>query len=473
MTGGVTHVSAGGGNALKQPVREQSNSIRRPLSGVSCAAADDVVNRILGSTPFENAGRLRDFLTYVVREELAGRGEGIRGKTIAQDVYGRTAEHGADSENIVRVDARRLRQQLDHYYATEGMTDPVRLHLEPGSYRPRFEATHGRPEAIWRKIRVGASSHLSLFVIGTVVGLALNLLLPPRSAVEDLETAAMKVELTSGASTGLQAAERRAIREKSASSLEAISLAEHGRRMMYPLFDLPRQELLTPVFEYVIELDPAYHGGYSGLAYVLASRALLAADPAARAELLARSDAMAQTALSLDPKQAWTLSALARVSFVRKDYDEAMRLAELSAQIGQEDDLVLDGLAAIALFSGQFQRSIEAANDGKPRPDSNQRFANRNIFAAASYHIGDYRAAYEALEQAVASGAPISPPSLAYQAAALAAMGREKEARHKLEELERTWPGAPLDIMFYGRHSEKRNADAVLDRLRQLGWKGK
>ena len=62
--------------------------------------------RILASPAFAKSERLRDFLTYIVEESLAGRGELIVGKTIAEDVYGRTPEDGSD--NIVRVDARRL-----------------------------------------------------------------------------------------------------------------------------------------------------------------------------------------------------------------------------------------------------------------------------------------------------------------------------------------------------------------------------
>ena len=81
--------------------------------------------------------RLKDFLAYIVEEEIAGRGEGIRGKTIAQDVYGKDPTEGVDSDNVVRVDARRLRQILDHYYQSSGSGDPVRIHVDTGGYRPR------------------------------------------------------------------------------------------------------------------------------------------------------------------------------------------------------------------------------------------------------------------------------------------------------------------------------------------------
>ena len=65
--------------------------------------------RILDREELAGAERLRAFLTYIVEEEVAGRGEAILGKTIAQDVYGRTLSEKGDVDNIVRVDARRLR----------------------------------------------------------------------------------------------------------------------------------------------------------------------------------------------------------------------------------------------------------------------------------------------------------------------------------------------------------------------------
>ena len=93
--------------------------------------------RILASPAFAKSERLRDFLTYIVEESLAGRGELIVGKTIAEDVYGRAPEDGSD--NIVRVDARRLRRHLSDYYASQGSNDPLRIHVDSGGYSPRFE----------------------------------------------------------------------------------------------------------------------------------------------------------------------------------------------------------------------------------------------------------------------------------------------------------------------------------------------
>jgi hypothetical protein len=97
------------------------------------------LSEILASATFWNADRLKSFLEYVVLETVHGRGDGIRGKTIAQDVYGRRAETDGDPENVVRVDARRLRRRLAEYYEDEGRDAKVRIHIDSGGYTPRFE----------------------------------------------------------------------------------------------------------------------------------------------------------------------------------------------------------------------------------------------------------------------------------------------------------------------------------------------
>ncbi|SFB72928.1 tetratricopeptide repeat protein [Tropicimonas isoalkanivorans] len=444
----------------------------RPQSAIPPDARKSALERILASPGFQSAGRLRDFLTYVVEEDLAGRGGGIRGKTIAQDVYGRSTGSDGDPENIVRVDARRLRQQLDQYYATIGASDPVQLVLDPGSYRPRFE-THAVPHSSpLRSTTARAAIYAGLFALGTFVGVGLMLVFSPDPSKKVALLDPAMIGGSGQATSNGKKAQRSAIFEKSPAALEAMTLAEQAQSMIFPIFDLPRQTLLTSVFERVIELDPDYYGGYAGLSYVLSTRAILSPDPESRAALVSRSREAADTALRLAPAQAWTQSALAWTAFASRDFDEAMRLAALAEQLDSDNAQILDLVGTIALFTGDFEQALKAVDGGQARVGSHQRFANRNIFAAANYHLGNYRVAYDAFVEAAAMGDPLSAPSLAYQAACLSALGDDKGALRKLNELDRAWPNAPVASMLYGIHSEKANADAVLDRLRSLGWSG-
>ncbi|MEL7045925.1 MAG: hypothetical protein AAGL66_13005, partial [Pseudomonadota bacterium] len=419
-------------------------------SKVSMEDMEDALARVLSSTDFDKGGRLGRFLSYVVEEECAGRGEPIRGKTIAQDVYGRAPKENGDPENIVRVDARRLRQQLEHYYATAGARDPVQIHIDPGSYRPRFE-TFVAPSAGGRMRTVRTLAiYAGLFVLGTLAGAGLTALFSPANPDPDAFQNSAQAGSSIPENHAGAAAERTAMYQKSPATLEAIALAEQGHRMLFPIFDPPRQELLTSVFERVIELDPDYYGGYAGLAHVQSIRALLTPDPDLRKSLRGKAQGAADEALRLSPAEPRTLTALALCNFLGGDHLEALRLAELAVELAPDDGQTLDMLGTIAVFSGAFERALEASVAGGERESSNQRFANRNIYAAASYHLGNYREAYETLDEAAALGDPLSAPSLAYQAAALAAAGRLQEARGKLDKLNKGWPNAPLEAMLRG-----------------------
>lgn len=59
------------------------------IDQISDGEKREALGRLLKDAHLDGADRLRAFLSYIVDEELAGRGADIRGKTIAQDVYGR------------------------------------------------------------------------------------------------------------------------------------------------------------------------------------------------------------------------------------------------------------------------------------------------------------------------------------------------------------------------------------------------
>jgi len=79
------------------------------------------------------------FLRYIVEETLAGRADRIKGYTIAVAVFGRDETFDAQADPVVRLEARRLRRDLDSYYVGAGSRDPVRISIPKGSYVPHFE----------------------------------------------------------------------------------------------------------------------------------------------------------------------------------------------------------------------------------------------------------------------------------------------------------------------------------------------
>jgi adenylate cyclase len=109
-------------------------SAERPSRDEAAAA----LTRVLGSRVFESAGRAREFLRFIVQETLAGRGDRLKGYSIAVEVFERPTDFDAQSDPLVRVEAGRLRRRLAEYYQDEGSEDAVRIELPRGGYTPVF-----------------------------------------------------------------------------------------------------------------------------------------------------------------------------------------------------------------------------------------------------------------------------------------------------------------------------------------------
>ncbi len=100
-------------------------------------------DRVLAIDALTRSPRLSKFLQFIVEEELAGRGGRLNGTQIAIDVYDRDATFDPKIDPVVRVEARRLRRILEHYYLTDGNDSSVRIEVPKGSYRPVFKTVSG------------------------------------------------------------------------------------------------------------------------------------------------------------------------------------------------------------------------------------------------------------------------------------------------------------------------------------------
>jgi TolB-like protein len=94
--------------------------------------------RILESADFEATARGHKFLSYVVDEQLSGRGDRIKAYSIAVEVFGRDASFDPQTDPIVRIEAGHLRRSLERYYLTSGQSDPILITIPKGGYVPTF-----------------------------------------------------------------------------------------------------------------------------------------------------------------------------------------------------------------------------------------------------------------------------------------------------------------------------------------------
>jgi TolB-like protein len=106
------------------------------------------LGRILASPSFPASERRRAFLRFIVDETLAGRADRLKGFAIAVEVYDRDETFDSQSDPVVRLEARRLRRDLDVYYAEAGRSEPIRISIPKGGYQPHFDRTDALEVAV-------------------------------------------------------------------------------------------------------------------------------------------------------------------------------------------------------------------------------------------------------------------------------------------------------------------------------------
>ena len=126
-------------------------------SGMSADAIRAAIARVIASPDFDVPDRAKRFLTYVVEETIAGRGDRIKAYSIATEVFGRDSSFDAQADPVVRIEAGRVRRALGALLPDLG---PRRRHCNDdaeGRLYPRLRSktcscvrvTTERPAAGW------------------------------------------------------------------------------------------------------------------------------------------------------------------------------------------------------------------------------------------------------------------------------------------------------------------------------------
>ncbi|CCV09028.1 Tetratricopeptide TPR_2 repeat protein [Mesorhizobium metallidurans STM 2683] len=102
-------------------------------------AVRETLERLLASETFGRSERARKLLRYLVEREQAGEADRLKGFSIAMDVFGKDGDFDPSTDAVVRVQAGRLRELLQHYFANEGIAEPIRIAIPRGGYVPSYE----------------------------------------------------------------------------------------------------------------------------------------------------------------------------------------------------------------------------------------------------------------------------------------------------------------------------------------------
>lgn len=427
------------------------------------AEAREALARVVASDTFASSPRLQRFLTYVANETLAGRGGAIRGKTVAADVYDRAIDDIDSGENLVRVEARRLRRLLGEYYAGPGESDPWRIHIDLGGYVPRFdpagpatrpplESQSGEAPSLPGKRLVQAGS-LSLLVLAAIAVFGLWRSDGPETSAERDDPV------------------RAALRARSVRALQAVNLAEQARGMFFPVFDIKRQELALEMYKHAIDLDPGLHQGYAGAAQVLATLTVFARDRDIASAYRNDANRMADKAVEIAPDSAWAHAAKAWVLAVSGVTGDALDQARLAVKLAPQDGHVLDLAGITAILSNDPELAADVSDPIRTRSGVG-RFGANNIWGVSQYMLGDYDTVIETFTSAPAAGSPVSAPSLNFLAVAYDHAGEDDKAERLVRELSETWPDFPvtfiIDRVFQNGPAYRLD---ILERLSKHGYR--
>ena len=97
-----------------------------------------LAKRVSDAPQFRKSPRLREFLLFVCDRALQDRQDELREQQIGCTVFGRRPEYNTSEDNIVRVEARKLRMRLEEYFTSQGRGEPVLIEIPKGSYVPIF-----------------------------------------------------------------------------------------------------------------------------------------------------------------------------------------------------------------------------------------------------------------------------------------------------------------------------------------------
>jgi hypothetical protein len=99
----------------------------------------ELVERIVGSSPFIRSPRLCSLLMHLCELALAGRSDEINEQSIGEALFERAPNYDPSIDGIVRSHASRLRQRLEQYFSEEGAGETIILTIPKGGYTPLFE----------------------------------------------------------------------------------------------------------------------------------------------------------------------------------------------------------------------------------------------------------------------------------------------------------------------------------------------
>ncbi len=117
----------------------EKHALQLSMSENNIARIENQLSKILNSSHFKSANKMKQFLAYVVEKTLEGKGAQLKQYTIAVEALDFSDDFDSDTNPAVRILAGRVRDRLIKYYENDGVNDTLVIILSKGQYSASFE----------------------------------------------------------------------------------------------------------------------------------------------------------------------------------------------------------------------------------------------------------------------------------------------------------------------------------------------
>jgi tetratricopeptide (TPR) repeat protein len=345
------------------------------------------LERVTSHELLVRADRLRAFLSFVVKQTLAGVACELKESVIAVEVYGKGGDYDPRFNATVRVDARRLREKLQAYYSTAGAADPIQITIPKGGYVPVFvrlevDASAAAQPATGAPLRRNPFLHRRLAAAMGLASAVLAVLFVRAGTGIDSQSGLGP----SPESAGLTAHARHLAKRRTPESLErAIVYAEQASRK-----------------------TPGDHRSHSVLADAYLS--LASFDKSNEEELVRKSVESARRSLALNPSDTESATVLATLEMEKGNWTHATGLFEAAVSGGPLKSSSHARYARLLSVQARHSEAIRQAKNAV-REDS----LNVPAWAAlaqAYMYARDYVSALRAMERGLEIDPAFDPGQL-------------------------------------------------------------
>ena len=122
----------------------------------------DHVDKILASDIFRGKDIYQKLLRYLINSSF--KGVTPKEVTVAREVFQKGKNFNASEDAAVRVHMHNLRNKLERYYQTDGVSDSLKLYIPKGHYQVQF-IEHGKPKSASKQ----RWKNISIYLLGALV----------------------------------------------------------------------------------------------------------------------------------------------------------------------------------------------------------------------------------------------------------------------------------------------------------------